>query len=105
MANRLNIPDYFEKIKHPMDLSTVRSRLDASAFNKGSSGVGDARPYKHPDDVHHDMKLVFDNAMQYNSAGSDVHGMAQTVLDKFEVTRGDARARAPPRASARGRHP
>ena len=71
-----------------MDLGTVRSRLDTNTLNnvnKGNIGAMDSRPYKHPNDVHHDMKLVFDNAMRYNSAGSDVHVMAQTVLDKFEV--------------------
>ena len=71
-----------------MDLGTVRSRLDTSTLNnvnKGNIGAMDSRPYKHPNDVHHDMKLVFDNAMRYNSAGSDVHVMAQTVLDKLET--------------------
>ncbi|XP_019414990.1 PREDICTED: transcription factor GTE10-like isoform X1 [Lupinus angustifolius] len=70
---KLNIPDYFKVIKHPMDLGTVKSRI--------TSGE-----YSNPMDFAADVRLTFSNAMTYNPPGNDVHIMADN-LSKFFGTR------------------
>lgn len=67
----LCLPDYFDKITHPMDLGTIRSNLQRAAYSNGSAFVSD-------------MRLVFRNATTYNPPGSDVHIMANTLLEEFE---------------------
>ncbi|XP_027351706.1 transcription factor GTE8-like isoform X2 [Abrus precatorius] len=69
---KLNLPDYFNIIKHPMDLGTVKSKLAAGAY---------AAPLEFADDV----KLTFFNAMTYNPPGNDVHLMADTLCKYFEL--------------------
>ncbi|XP_057437852.1 transcription factor GTE10-like isoform X2 [Lotus japonicus] len=69
---KLNIPDYFNVIKHPMDLGTVKSRL--------SSGE-----YSNPVNFASDVRLTFSNAMTYNPPGNDVHIMAENLSKFFET--------------------
>jgi hypothetical protein len=68
---KLNIPDYFDIIKHPMDLGTVKSKLDTGS-------------YKSPLDFAADVRLTFDNAMTYNPRGHAVHDMAIHLNKMFE---------------------
>ncbi len=65
-----NLPDYFEVIKTPMDLNSIKRRLDQ-------------QQYGHVDDVRRDTSLVFDNAILYNGEKSDVGIMAIKLLEKF----------------------
>ncbi|XP_020211485.1 transcription factor GTE10 isoform X2 [Cajanus cajan] len=69
---KLNIPDYFTVIKHPMDLGTVKRRITS----------GD---YSNPMDFAADVRLTFSNAMTYNPPGNDVHIMADTLSKFFET--------------------
>nr|XP_004500666.1 transcription factor GTE10-like [Cicer arietinum] len=71
-AVKLNIPDYFTVIKHPMDLGTVRDRL--------TSGK-----YSNPMDFAADVRLTFSNAMTYNPPGNDVHTITETLSKAFET--------------------
>lgn len=68
---KLNIPDYFTVIKHPMDFGTIRSK-----FSRGE--------YTSPLPFAADVRLTFSNAMTYNPPGNDVHFMAQTLSKSFE---------------------
>ncbi|KAK6153942.1 hypothetical protein DH2020_013581 [Rehmannia glutinosa] len=67
-----NIPDYFNVIKHPMDLGTVKSKLLSNQ-------------YSNPIDFAADVRLTFKNAMTYNPVGHAVHNMADTLSKYFEV--------------------
>ncbi|XWS51369.1 hypothetical protein CRYUN_Cryun12cG0171000 [Craigia yunnanensis] len=69
---KLNIPDYFTVIKHPMDLGTVKKKI--------ASGQ-----YSSPLDFAADVRLTFSNAMTYNPPGNDVRYMAETLNKCFEV--------------------
>ncbi|XP_052189164.1 transcription factor GTE8 isoform X1 [Diospyros lotus] len=69
---RLNIPDYFTVIKHPMDLGTIRSKLASSVYSS-------------PLDFATDVRLTFSNAMTYNPPENDVHLMADTLSKFFEI--------------------
>ncbi|XP_071722776.1 LOW QUALITY PROTEIN: transcription factor GTE8-like [Rutidosis leptorrhynchoides] len=69
---KLNLPDYFTVIKHPMDLGTIKRKL--------TSGV-----YPSPLEFVDDVRLTFRNAMTYNPASNDAHIMADTMSKFFEV--------------------
>ncbi|KAI3830678.1 hypothetical protein MKX03_005424, partial [Papaver bracteatum] len=69
---RLRIPDYFDYIKHPMDLGTVKSKI---ANGEYSSPLG----------FRDDVRLTFSNAMTYNLPGNEVHTMACELSNFFEV--------------------
>ncbi|KAK6924712.1 NET domain, partial [Dillenia turbinata] len=69
---KLNIPDYFNVIKHPMDLGTIKSKLAAGEYSS-------------PLDFAADVRLTFSNALTYNPPGNDVHFMAKTLSKSFEV--------------------
>ncbi|KAH9616509.1 hypothetical protein KSS87_007551 [Heliosperma pusillum] len=68
---KLNIPDYFNVIKHPMDFSTIKAKLSGSEY---ASPIGFAA----------DVRLTFSNAMTYNPPKNDVHIMAQAMSKYFE---------------------
>ncbi|XXG67411.1 hypothetical protein AAC387_Pa06g0769 [Persea americana] len=67
----LGLHDYYTIIKHPMDLGTVKSRLNKNW-------------YKSPREFAEDVRLTFRNAMTYNPKGQDVHFMAEQLLKIFE---------------------
>ncbi|XWS44048.1 hypothetical protein CRYUN_Cryun15aG0011500 [Craigia yunnanensis] len=69
---KLNIPDYFTVIKHPMDLGTIKKKVASGA-------------YASPLEFHADVRLTFSNAMTYNPSGNNVHVMADTLYKFFEV--------------------
>lgn len=58
--NSLGIPDYFEIIRKPMDLSTIHNKLNSGQYSD---------PWEYVDDVW----LMFDNAWLYNRKTSRVY--------------------------------
>jgi hypothetical protein len=68
---RFGLTDYFDKIQKPMDLGTVRSNLQRSAYTTGDAFVRDVR-------------LVFENATLYNAPEHDVYIMAVHMQQEFE---------------------
>ena len=68
---KMGLLDYTSVVTQPMDLGTVKARLEACY-------------YSHPDQAACDVRLVFANARRYNAAGTDVHIMACTLLEAFE---------------------
>ncbi|XP_017258321.1 transcription factor GTE8 isoform X2 [Daucus carota subsp. sativus] len=69
---KLNLPDYFDVIKNPMDLGTVKKKISSSVYTS-------------PLDFVADVRLAFTNAMTYNPPANDVHLMAATLSKFFEV--------------------
>lgn len=67
----LGLHDYFTIITHPMDLGTVKTRLNKNW-------------YKSPKEFAEDVRLTFHNAMTYNPKGQDVHAMAEQLSKIFE---------------------
>ncbi|CAA6667791.1 unnamed protein product [Spirodela intermedia] len=70
----LDLHDYFDIIKKPMDFETIRKKME----------VKDGTGYKNVREIYADVRLVFTNAMTYNEEKNDVHQMARTLLEKFE---------------------
>ncbi|KAL8478575.1 hypothetical protein ACS0TY_030456 [Phlomoides rotata] len=67
-----NIPDYFNVIKHPMDLGTVKSKLQSNKYTSPMQFAADVR-------------LTFNNAMTFNPPDNLVHGYAMQLGKFFEV--------------------
>ncbi|XP_023518898.1 transcription factor GTE9-like isoform X1 [Cucurbita pepo subsp. pepo] len=67
----LKIPDYFSIITDPMDLGTVKSKLEKNMFQTSEEFAADVR-------------LTFSNAMRYNPPANAVHKMAKELNEVFE---------------------
>jgi hypothetical protein len=63
--------DYPKVVKTPMDLGTVKKKLEGGA-------------YAHPREFKHDVCLVFTNCMTYNADGSEYFNMASSLKKIFE---------------------
>jgi hypothetical protein len=70
-AEELGILDYHTVIKKPMDLGTVKKKLESGH-------------YPDPIGFAEDVRLTFFNAMSYNPQGHDVYIMANTLAAAFE---------------------
>lgn len=69
-SKALGLVDYETIISKPMDLGTIKARLHAVA-------------YKSRDECADDVRLVFHNAMQFNSPDNAVHISARALLATF----------------------
>ncbi|XP_010529112.1 PREDICTED: transcription factor GTE2-like, partial [Tarenaya hassleriana] len=67
----LGLHDYYQIVKKPMDLGTIKSNLE-----KGFYGS--------PLDFASDVRLTFNNALAYNPKGHDVYFMAAKLLAQFD---------------------
>ena len=68
----LGLHDYFEVIRNPMDLGTIKKKLENGCYHSSL------------EDFEADVNLTFDNAMLYNPEGSVVNNMAKEMLEKFK---------------------
>ncbi|KAF1658135.1 Bromodomain testis-specific protein, partial [Aptenodytes patagonicus] len=69
-AAALNLPDYYSIIKKPMDLSTIKKRLEHNYYTKAAECI-------------EDFKTMFLNCYIYNKPGDDVVFMAQELEKVF----------------------
>lgn len=69
-AKKLNLPDYHKIIKQPMDLGTVKKRLESNYYWTADEAV-------------QDLNTMFSNCYVYNKPGEDVVVMAQTLEKVF----------------------
>jgi hypothetical protein len=70
-VENLNLPDYYQIIKKPMDLGTVKKKLEN-------------REYATPDEFATDVRLIFSNCYLYNGPNTDVVAMCKKVEQMFE---------------------
>lgn len=68
---KLGIPDYHSVIKEPMDLSTLKKKLDAGQ-------------YSNADEFEADVRLVFKNCYLYNGVESDVARIGRDLEAVFD---------------------
>uniref|UniRef100_A0A8C9WU79 Bromodomain containing 4 n=2 Tax=Sander lucioperca TaxID=283035 RepID=A0A8C9WU79_SANLU len=71
-AKALGLHDYHDIIKHPMDLSNIKKKLDN-------------RQYRDAQEFAADVRLMFSNCYKYNPPDHDVVGMARNLQDVFEM--------------------
>lgn len=63
--------DYYDIIKHPMDLGTVKTNLSKNLYTT-------------PLEFAADVRLTFENAMRYNPRGHEVYNYADQLRSMFE---------------------
>ncbi|XP_032334755.1 bromodomain-containing protein 3 isoform X3 [Camelus ferus] len=71
-AEALELHDYHDIIKHPMDLSTVKRKMDG-------------REYPDAQGFAADIRLMFSNCYKYNPPDHEVVAMARKLQDVFEM--------------------
>jgi len=90
---KLDLPDYFDKIKQPMDLGTVRTKLDNQEYHT-------------VDDFVADVYLTFDNAVLYNADKGDNEGelseVAKGMKEQFVACMTSQELMPPPSPRAMG---
>lgn len=62
----LNIPNYREIIKEPMDFGTIQAKLANNQYENG-------------DEFERDVRLIFKNCYLFNPEGNDVHAMGKKL--------------------------
>lgn len=72
-TKKLNLPDYHKIIKQPMDLGTIKKRLENLYYWSSKEAI-------------QDFNTMFTNCYVYNKPGEDVVVMAQT-LEKLFLTK------------------
>lgn len=69
---QLNLPTYFDVISRPMDLGSVKGKLESGEYDQPAHFAADVR-------------LVFENALRFNPQGHYVWLAAQELMELFEV--------------------
>ncbi|XP_025071078.1 bromodomain-containing protein 1 isoform X3 [Alligator sinensis] len=77
-VNLKEVPDYLDHIKHPMDFSTMRKRLDAQGYNNLN-------------EFEEDFNLIIDNCMKYNAKDTIFYRAAVRLRDQGGVVLRQAR--------------
>ncbi|XP_033845346.1 bromodomain-containing protein 1 isoform X2 [Periophthalmus magnuspinnatus] len=72
------VPDYLDHIKHPMDFSTMRQRIDGQVYRSFAQ-------------FEEDFNLIIDNCMKYNSKDTYFHRAAVRLRDQGGVVLRKAR--------------
>jgi hypothetical protein len=63
----LKLQDYYEIIKNPMDLGTIKRKLDG-------------RQYATPQELYDDVRLVCENCFKYNPPTDPIHQHGKTLM-------------------------
>ena len=71
MNSALGLTDYPIIVKRPMDLGTIKQRLENDEYESLEQAAAD-------------MRLVWTNCMSYNQDGSEFYFLADTFARKFE---------------------
>lgn len=71
-VDALGLHDYHDIIKHPMDLSTIKVKLEN-------------RQYRDSQEFAADVRLMFSNCYKYNPPDHEVVAMARKLQDVFEM--------------------
>ncbi|XP_073799312.1 bromodomain-containing protein 4 isoform X2 [Danio rerio] len=71
-VDTLGLHDYHDIIKHPMDLSTIKDKLET-------------RQYREAQEFAADVRLMFSNCYKYNPPDHEVVAMARKLQDVFEM--------------------
>ncbi|KAH9377173.1 hypothetical protein HPB48_017913 [Haemaphysalis longicornis] len=71
-AVKLNLPDYHQIIRRPMDLGTINKRLENCYYSSAEECI-------------EDFNTMFKNCYAYNNPGEDIVSMAQTLERIFNT--------------------
>lgn len=71
MPEEDGVPDYFDKVKKPMDLSTIKGKMDR-------------REYADEEEFCEDMRQIFENCFLYWKKTDPMWGAAEKLQKTFE---------------------
>lgn len=71
MPSEDGVPDYFEKVKRPMDLMTIKAKMDG----------GD---YRSDEEFAADVRQIFDNCFTYWKKGAPMYEAGERLQRTFE---------------------
>ncbi|XP_078502441.1 bromodomain testis-specific protein isoform X3 [Lissotriton helveticus] len=71
-ATSLGLNDYYSIIKHPMDLGTIKEKMENGKYQDAQEFAAD-------------MRLMFMNCYRYNSADQNIVFMARKLQELFEM--------------------
>lgn len=66
-----SVPDYFEKVKRPMDLSTIKGKMDRGEYQDEEAFL-------------RDMRQIFENCFTYWKKGTAMHASGEKLQKTFE---------------------
>merc|ERR1719330_239667 len=69
---KAEVPDYHLHVKHPIDLGTIKTRLNDMAYSKNQQVIDDIR-------------MVFSNCYSYNMDDTEEYGCAERLEKYFET--------------------
>lgn len=67
----LNIPNYFEIIKKPMDIQTIENKLKNYEYNND-------------EEFQEDLKLIWKNAKEFNSPSTEIFQIADRLENETD---------------------
>ncbi|KAK0426173.1 hypothetical protein QR680_009571 [Steinernema hermaphroditum] len=76
LASREQFPEYYTKIKHPVDMKTIAQRIRDGAYSAWT-------------DIEKDVTLLCANAKKFNDAESVIHKDAEMLLQHFATRKGE----------------
>lgn len=84
-----DVPGYRDQIKRPMDLGTVKDNLRNDVYIVDQDGIFE---FDH-EQCANDIRLIFENCMDYNDPKSDIHHVARELLKQVNtsITRREAK--------------
>ena len=65
------VPDYFDKVKRPMDLSTIKAKMDR-------------KEYANEDEFLRDIRQIFENCFTYWKEGDPMWAAGERLQKTFE---------------------
>lgn len=65
------VPDYFDKVSRPMDLSTIKSKMDAGEYADETQFLADIRQ-------------IFENCFAYWKKGDPMYAAGEKLQKTFE---------------------
>ncbi|KAI0082226.1 Bromodomain-containing protein [Panus rudis PR-1116 ss-1] len=82
-AVALNIPHYYDIIKHPMDFMTIERKLQSSNPAKPDPNPANPR-YRNADEFVADVRLIFSNCLTFNGPEHPITAMGKRVEAVFD---------------------
>lgn len=70
-VSRDDIPDYYDTIKNPIDMATMKTKLEGGSYGKGNNAI---------EAFYDDLLLMMDNCRAYNDEDSEVTDEAARIF-------------------------
>ncbi|KAL9093910.1 MAG: hypothetical protein Q9165_003833 [Trypethelium subeluteriae] len=87
-----SLADYYQVIKTPVSLNTVRKRVRGQQGRNQPTGITELKSW---DSFEQEMSLIWRNAREYNEDGSDISNLSFDLEEHFKRRLAEAKAKVP----------